>query len=140
MKGNVRDHLLYLMKRKNSESPFTGITMENDEEVTSFNPHNGPCCTAENFRVDLYGNPKDPWNVSAASVFVSDFISCETYDCKNVEKIKTAFFSHLKSLKSVFKKRQLDTATIAEAKRKAKRYQRKRNVGTDFAGCMLYIL
>jgi hypothetical protein len=122
------------MKRKDAESPFTGITMENDEDVTFFNPHNGPCCTAENFRVDLYGNPKDPWNVSAANVFASDFIVYEKYGCKNVDIIKDAFFAHLKTLKRDFKKRQLDTATIADAKRKAKRYQRKRNVGTDFCG------
>jgi hypothetical protein len=139
-KGNVRDHLFNLMKRENSESPFTGITVENDGDVTSFNPHNGPCCTAENFRVNLNGNPKDPWNASAANVFVSDFIGCGTYACKNVEKIKGAFFVHLKSLKRVFKKRQLDAVTIADAKRKAKRYQRKRNVGNDFLDCIPYIL
>ncbi|KAF6745572.1 hypothetical protein DFP72DRAFT_824266, partial [Ephemerocybe angulata] len=36
---------------------------------------NGPCCTIENFRLDMTKPPGDAWNVSAKKVFLASFLN-----------------------------------------------------------------
>jgi hypothetical protein len=120
------------MKREDAKSPFTGVTSENDD-VKSFDPRNGPSCAVQDFRVDLRGDPKSLWNISAAKVFTTSFTESGLYACKDVEKIKIAFFSHLKYLKRDFASSQLEPTAKEKAKREARRDQRKRTVSTLFA-------
>lgn len=66
----IRDHLRKLIKPDN--------WMKNtvpELEANAFNPGNGPCCDATNFRVHLEGTPSNPWNKSAVAVFVRSFLA-----------------------------------------------------------------
>ncbi|THH15719.1 hypothetical protein EW146_g4801 [Bondarzewia mesenterica] len=125
----VRKHTLKLMGRDDPDAPFTGIIATDDEqEVKDFDPKNGPCCIAQDFRLDLHGTPKSAWNVSATKVFAKDFIDLGTHSFKDLKEVENVFTSHLRSLRREFLKRKLDATEQEEKKREASRLERKRTL------------
>ena len=62
------------MKRQNNKSPFHNVPAR--DEVERFDPLRGlPCCTENDFRFDVIGAPRSPWNKSVADVFTSSFMT-----------------------------------------------------------------
>ena len=58
------------MKRKDAKTPLTAEMSADPDEVESFDPANGPCCTSADFRPDLASKPSSLWNKSIIEVFV----------------------------------------------------------------------
>ena len=62
------------MMKHQAENPVT------QDDLEDFNPASGPCCNVANFRLHLAGTPCNPWNKSAAGVFVESFLGKYTTD------------------------------------------------------------
>ena len=56
-------------------------------EANNFNPLIRPCCDANHFRLHLEGTTCDPWNRSAADVFVEDFLAHHPEYPKEVDSV-----------------------------------------------------
>ncbi|KII89497.1 hypothetical protein PLICRDRAFT_175670 [Plicaturopsis crispa FD-325 SS-3] len=83
-----------------------------------------PCCSFDNFRIDLVGGPHSAWNQSAAQVFASDYIlvhgwSDVTWGTR--ARIVKAFHGHVKALKA---KRIVSRNTRTERDREKARKNR----------------
>ncbi|KAF8879037.1 hypothetical protein BD779DRAFT_1415952, partial [Infundibulicybe gibba] len=87
-------------------------------------------CTVEDFRVDLLGTPRSPWNRSASRVFVDVFIRTHELDHtpEAIDDISRAFFSRIKSMKGESKMKLNNSSVIKEHARAGRKQQRKRNV------------
>ncbi|KAF9783891.1 hypothetical protein BJ322DRAFT_1109737 [Thelephora terrestris] len=72
--NNLSDRIRMLMKKMIGEEFLTANTVD-PQEIEKFDPLKGPCCDAENFRIHLDGTPANPWNRSAAEVFVAKFLA-----------------------------------------------------------------
>ena len=80
--------------------------------------------------VDLVGDPKSAWNVSAGRVFADHFIEkTGRDDTQEIQKaVEKAFTNRVKSLKSRWKKDALSQIGKAAEKSKHSRKQRKYQV------------
>ncbi|KAI0027858.1 hypothetical protein K488DRAFT_74217 [Vararia minispora EC-137] len=76
------------------------------------NGHCEPWCTAENFKLDLRGNPRSPWNISASSVFVNYMVEIGQYmDNFATRKVLTlTFFTRVKTLQRAWRQAALPPA------------------------------
>lgn len=117
-----------LMKRRTIFDPFDHSLIPSEEETQQFDPHiHEPCCTATSFRPDLRGPPKTKWNRSAARVFVESFLTTDS-SCKDEKVIEDRFFTHLKYLQNVYRKRQLPEDEKRSKRKLTNRTERKRQV------------
>jgi len=116
------------MKRTDDDAPFTGAILPHEPLLTEFNPRRGPCCTMENFTVDIFGTPKSQWNISATKIFTSDFVAHHP-NC-NEYTIAKAFTTHLRSLKHAFKRAGLDDAALKAHQKDNRRKEHKHSVCT----------
>ncbi|KAG1848583.1 hypothetical protein C8R48DRAFT_750332 [Suillus tomentosus] len=92
----------------------------------NFDPRRGPCCTVENFTVEILGTPKSAWNVSATKVFARDFVA--HHPNSQYDAVKKAFSTHLRSLKRAFKQAGLDEAASNARHKEDRRKERKRSL------------
>lgn len=87
-----------------------------------------PCCTLEDFRIDLFGPPICPWNTSAARVFCRDFTDLHDLpEEANVDVIKH-FMTRVKTLKAAYRahlRNRRDPEERALEARGLRRQQRK---------------
>lgn len=94
-----------------------------------------PCCSAENFKIDLLGNPRSPWNKSAAAVFAKDFISYHAAipdnDADIFDEVMNVFLTRVKSLHLAYR----DRLKSQELKNKIR--QRARRNGRKYSVCFL---
>ncbi|KAF9455284.1 hypothetical protein BDZ94DRAFT_1316412 [Collybia nuda] len=88
-----------------------------------------PCCTAESFRIDLRGTPKNPWNTSAAQVFYHNLVPLAERSNDKFKQITDAFYTCIKSLKKEYNHRR-DIITHQTKKRHDRRHARKHYVST----------
>ncbi|KAI9059345.1 hypothetical protein FKP32DRAFT_1579936 [Trametes sanguinea] len=86
------------MRRNDKQSKFHPTTVATASQVRGFLPEEGRCCTAAEFCLDLNSTPGKPWNVSAAKVFVDDFLRVELYACRSRTKIMSMFTSHFRTI------------------------------------------
>ena len=86
--------------------------------------------TAADFMVDIAGDPKSPWNVSAGRAFAVYLIEkTGRADTPEMRKaIEKAFNSRVKSLKSRWKQDMLPQAAKVAERSKHNRKQRKYQV------------
>ncbi|OBZ77588.1 hypothetical protein A0H81_02217 [Grifola frondosa] len=125
---DVQQHARFLMNRESSDSPFDIAFMASEEDVSAFNPFNGYCCTAADFRPDLRSPPGTPWNKSVTKVFVKSFIEEGIYSCTDAHMIEVAFQTHLKYLRTLHQRAGISKLENTARKRAAKRAERKRNL------------
>ena len=95
-----------------------------------------PCCTIDNFRVDLAGLPRSPWNQSASHVFCMDFIHYQGLSISDTlyDDVLHYFYTRIKGLKAAYAESQLLRDTRSKRKQARRRWQRKRAVC-----CLLYV-
>lgn len=90
-----------------------------------------PCCTVDDFKIDLWGSPRTPWNQSAAYMFLPGLI--EQYSLpptsEVVSEVLKAFYSRVKTLQANFRARMAGLRHKAAAARRLRRANRKRAVG-----------
>ncbi|KAI6145056.1 hypothetical protein BKA82DRAFT_3969785, partial [Pisolithus tinctorius] len=93
-----------------------------------WDPKSGPCCTVEDFRIDLEGLPRSEWNKSAALVFAQEYLKRrrghrgENYTLEYVVK---AWLTHVMTLRTRYKVKELDDEDRTERKARNRRRQRK---------------
>ena len=88
-----------------------------------------PCCDIDNFRIDLIGHPKNPWNKSAALIFADIFL--RKYQLWNVDMddVKEAFLTRIKTMRRELSGiQQRQGRTKPQENRKARHGQRKYTV------------
>lgn len=79
------------------------------------------CCSIEEFRVDLLGSPRSPWNQSAARVFYAHFTQTTSVPQDQLHLIQHFFYQRMKALQSAYRKERSNVAAkkaIATAKRR----------------------
>ncbi|KAI0323605.1 hypothetical protein GY45DRAFT_1264317 [Cubamyces sp. BRFM 1775] len=96
------------------------------DEVTDFNPANGPCCTAANFRPDLASKPSSLWNTSTIEVFVEHYMS--QHPAADQVRVEQLFVGHLGYLCDRWQVSLKDERTRRDIQRLANRAERQRNL------------
>ncbi|KAG2747845.1 hypothetical protein P692DRAFT_20848939 [Suillus brevipes Sb2] len=114
------------MKRVGDDAPFTGVILPHEFMLANFDPRRGPCCTVENFTIEILGTPKSTWNISASKVFARDFVA--HYPDYQYDAVKKAFSTHVRSLKRAYKQAALDEAASKARQKEDRRKERKRSL------------
>jgi len=130
----VRNELDNLLK----ESPPYGRTPE-PSRVSRFliewehTGHGARACdaTTADFMINITGEPRSPWNISAGRVFVDHFVQKMEYDDTQETRkaIEKAFTNRIRSFRSRHKQEALSRADRASERSKHSRQQRKYQVG-----------
>lgn len=84
-----------------------------------------PCCTIDDFKLDLLGPLESNWNESAGRVFCRDFLDFHGLPDDATRDITSAFFTRIKTLKAKYKKTLLQQWERREIEKKNRRYRRK---------------
>ncbi|KAI0705489.1 hypothetical protein C8Q76DRAFT_771240 [Earliella scabrosa] len=113
------------MGRQSYKSPFELQKLPTEEEMRAFSEDDGPCCTADNFRPDLNGTARSPWNCSIADVFVEEYMADGLVPCDDPALVKKYFVRHLRYLITKFKE-QHTNADVLAARMKLKRRRERR--------------
>ncbi|KAI5980873.1 hypothetical protein EDC04DRAFT_2595297, partial [Pisolithus marmoratus] len=88
----------------------------------------GPCCTVEDFRIDLEGLPRSEWNKSAALVFAAEYLrrhQGHQGEHLTLEYVSEAWLTHVIALRTRYKDKQRDDLDRKEHKARNRRRQRK---------------
>ncbi|KAI5999693.1 hypothetical protein EDD15DRAFT_2193724 [Pisolithus albus] len=102
----ICEHALVLMKREDKHSPFTNV-LDKAEVEAYVKGTRRPCCTADNFRVDLNGTPTSIWNTSASHVFTTSFRDAHPGCDRSLKVIFNAWVVHFNYLRQVYAKQQM---------------------------------
>jgi len=133
----IREHGLLLTHRDTSDSDFYNVPTP--EEVAAYDPTKGPCCTAERFRMDIRGFPKNAWNVSAAKVFARSFQEAHAQFRDMAQReVERAWTTHLAYLKNVYQKQTSKARDIEADKQRHRRKERRMQVYWSFHLTSLY--
>ncbi|KAI6152642.1 hypothetical protein BKA82DRAFT_4013063 [Pisolithus tinctorius] len=104
-------------------------------EISAWDPKSGPCCTVEDFRIDLEGLPRSEWNKSAALVFAQEYLKrCRGHQGENytLEYIVKAWLTHVMTLRMRYKVKELDDEDRTECKAWNRRHQRKHETAYEY--------
>lgn len=108
---------------------------EADNYAILWNTDNGlsapDCCDKDNFRYDVLGSPKSPWNRSAARVFVKAFEEWAGVELDQ-ETTMEAVATWIKSLRQARRQSLLSRTQQEQEKCRARRQGRKRSVECFF--------
>lgn len=131
--GEVRQYTMDLMSR---ESTTDAIPLVSTDDAAKFarTKRGGP--TIDNFRLELTGRPRSPWNKKAGEVFARNFAQNDV-SCKDMRTIRDVFATHLLTLRKQHMKlsrdpdeepsqRELDIASANSSE------QRRRRVSLRF--------
>ena len=127
---DVRKHLLSLVGEDTILKPMVAPEVL-EVFARAWNHDNGrrcnPCCTIEDFKIDLLGAPRSPWNKSAAKIFCQDFIRHYGLEptIALVEDIEGAFHTRIKSLKDKLKRHRVNSPESCQETQKNRRRVRK---------------
>ncbi|KAI6141474.1 hypothetical protein BKA82DRAFT_126060, partial [Pisolithus tinctorius] len=105
--------------------------------ITAWDFRNGPCCTSDNFLVDLQGYGCSEWNKSAAQVFAMEYLKCYKGENYTLEYVAEAWLTHVAGMKAQYKHSQQDKATHKDHKVLHWRCQRKQEVCLSLYKCHL---
>ncbi|KAI0351856.1 hypothetical protein OH77DRAFT_1410198 [Trametes cingulata] len=98
-----------------------------EEDLVDYDPYDGPCCTAENFRPDLDSTPSSAWNRSIIEVFVEHFM--DRKPSAPQDRVEELFEGHLKYLCQRWQEgTKLDEATLRRRAKLMRRAERQRNL------------
>ena len=125
----IRSHFIYLIgvdrlytsAARDEASEFAALWDANDGQCNH-------CCSASDFRVDLFGSPHSAWNVSAARVFCKDFRRFHKLPSTASDDITRSFFTRVKTLKAELAGLNQDRAEQTKIARAMRRYRRKTTV------------
>lgn len=130
---NVRKHLLSLIGEDDILKPM--VAPELLEVFARAWNHDGgrgcnPCCTVGDFKIDLLGAPRGPWNKSAAKIFSQDFIRHHGLEptMELVEDIEGAFHTRIKSLRDKLKRHSVSSPQSRQETQRGRQHVRKSSV------------
>jgi hypothetical protein len=106
------------------------------DEIREFNPSQGECCTASNFRLNLEGTASDSWNKSVTRVFVNNFLRTHAEYPGDNRVVRTMIqqktTAAIKSLIKSYRIRNVGSPQLRKAQKKKNRRERKRTVSNSF--------
>ncbi|KIK03084.1 hypothetical protein K443DRAFT_5667 [Laccaria amethystina LaAM-08-1] len=135
MAANVRRHFRQLMQSRtlfafmaSNDDVFEFETIWKANGGTNAYGRTPPCCTIDDFRVDLVGLPRSPWNISASHVFCMDFIRYQGLAISDAlyDDVLYYFYTRIKGLKAAYAESQLLRGARSKRKQVRRRWQRKR--------------
>ncbi|KAA1479368.1 hypothetical protein DENSPDRAFT_752367, partial [Dentipellis sp. KUC8613] len=93
-----------------------------------------PCCTADNFSINLNDTPRCGWNRSAALVFTNWYIAHAPakFSKATSKEIQEAFFTHVGSLRRKHLEESKEAEEKAQGMKIARARERQRNVSSLF--------
>ncbi|KAH7904840.1 hypothetical protein BJ138DRAFT_1018563 [Hygrophoropsis aurantiaca] len=123
------------------DAPKSGFfDLPTEEQIASFCPDDGPCCTENRFQVDITGVPKSAWNMSATAVFVQSFVAAHPEYKKKGTAVRDAWTTHFARLKEIYNEQQRGGGnTVKKVKhrrreRKLQIYYRRLRVAKHYEG------
>ncbi|KAI5987707.1 hypothetical protein EDD15DRAFT_2372091 [Pisolithus albus] len=66
-----------------------------EKEIAAWDPGSGPCCTVDNFSVDLLGYARSEWNRSAAQVFAMEYVKHYKGENRTLEFVAEAWLTRV---------------------------------------------
>ncbi|KAF7971542.1 hypothetical protein HWV62_20856 [Athelia sp. TMB] len=136
LQGDIRVHARQLMGRKEKDSPWTGIVAEDLDPGYNSENAQDECCTPEDFRIHISGNPKSSWNLSCGRVFVESFLT--EYPDHDKARVRDAWATHFLTLQGSYKrflqsKEEKDTKSAKRRRqgRKTTMYHRRLEQAID---------
>jgi hypothetical protein len=134
----VRQHLTALVGQNRLYTPLVteeeSIAFGNLWIASGGDPAQ-PCCTADAFRFDILGTPKNHWNTSVARVFYQSLVPEAERSSVKFKEITEAFHTRVKSLKQESKAKR-DAAELNSGRRDARRLARKHYVRRRWERCV----
>ncbi|KAI0041154.1 hypothetical protein FA95DRAFT_1565655 [Auriscalpium vulgare] len=127
---NVRELAGSLLGRDDPRASFP--TPPGQTAIKKFNDSGLGGPTQDNFRIDMSGPQKSLWNMQLASVFVDKFLAAG-YTCQDPSVIKTAFISHLKTLRGHYKEQQNPTDGRPKKVRRLEATRRHERLGSTLS-------
>ncbi|KAF4607037.1 hypothetical protein EYR38_001094 [Pleurotus pulmonarius] len=129
--AQIRSYFTYLVGGSHHLLKVSVSAEEADNYATLWNTDNGlsapDCCDKDNFRYDVLGSPKSPWNRSAARVFVKAFEEWAGVELDQ-ETTMEAVATWIKSLRQARRQSLLSRTQQEQEKCRARRQGRKRSV------------
>ncbi|KAI6123889.1 hypothetical protein EDD17DRAFT_1514309 [Pisolithus thermaeus] len=102
----ICEHALALMKHENKHSLSTNVPSRAEAAAYTKRAQQ-PCCTADNFRVDLNNTPASTWNMSTSHVFAASFHDAHPGCGRSLKTIFDAWVVHFNYLRQVYAKQQM---------------------------------
>ncbi|KAI6095024.1 hypothetical protein EDD16DRAFT_1528847 [Pisolithus croceorrhizus] len=102
-------------------------------EIGAWDSKQGPCCTVEDFHIDLEGLPRSEWNKSAALVFATEYLRRHRgHQGENLtlEYVSQVWLTHVLALRTRYKDKQRDDFDRKEHKARNRWRQRKHELYT----------
>lgn len=125
------------MVRLAGESLLLPVVSNQEAKEFTESWENGPphCCTAESFRIDIRGAPRSAWNRSAAQVFARSYVGHYRIqaNAETLNDIADKAMTRIKSLRAVFRKKNMSHQQRIELERAGRRYGRKFTVSADLS-------
>ncbi|KAI6003561.1 hypothetical protein EDC04DRAFT_2523169, partial [Pisolithus marmoratus] len=95
-----------------------------------WDPRSGPCCTVDNFSVDLQGYAHSEWNRSAAQVFAVEYLKRYKGQNHMLEFVAEAWLTWCRENKVISKSRK---ALHQRCQRKQELYKRRLDTACQYA-------
>jgi len=99
------------------------------DELHSWDPRMGPCCTPARFRLHLAGTPRDDWNLSASRVFTDHFLASNSSSYQDTWEVRQMVLkksqAYIKSLIKLYRQQYVGDNIILQNKIAQRRRERK---------------
>ena len=110
------------------ESPKDMPQPVSQKEIDAWDTNCGPCCTVENFHIDLVGYTRSGWNKSAAQVFAMEYLKRHKGENYTLEFVVEAWLTRVAGMKAQYRRLQHDESTLKKYKVLHRRHQWKGEV------------
>lgn len=102
------------------------------EELRSWDPRTGPCCTPDRFKLHLAGTPRDDWNLSASRVFTDHFLATYPHLYQDTWEVRQTVLNksqaYIKSLIKLHRRQLVGGDALLQNKISQRRRERKTTV------------
>ncbi|KAI5981329.1 hypothetical protein EDD15DRAFT_2183621, partial [Pisolithus albus] len=99
-----------------------------EKEIAAWDPGSGPCCTVDNFSVDLLGYARSEWNRSAAQVFAMEYVKHYKGENRTLEFVAEAWLTRVAGMKAQYRQLHQDKTIRKDRKALHRRRQRKQEL------------
>ena len=131
MKAQVRQHALLMLGRINTSSLVPAPPDPQLIEEFDANESGGPNEGSGQFRLDLEGSVRSPWNMKAAQCFRESFNKSELYRKWPDDIIEEAFLRHIETIRTHYRQQtgRISTEETMDRRIRSARRSRAKTVG-----------
>lgn len=120
----VREHMATLIPRANWLQDLI-----HPDELQTWDPEGGPCCTPAAFKLNFRGTPRDNWNISASRVFTDHFLitHSDLYDdtWQNRGMVLKKTQAYIKTLLRYYRQKSVGEDVLRQTRVAHRRRERK---------------